>query len=583
MAADYNRLAELINKHSEFQAILGSLRPGRLKEDKLAMLNALRPRIERYLGNDTAAQEAWAGFMKTVGEGYIVPLTPTARQTLAATLLRGAAIRKPGLQLRSDLSPESYQARADFLRTEVRVSPLRGSGTPMVFKPRPIAHGRAVQDRDTLAVDYDILTKRMRAGGKLDNAIQKLLTDPSRSLAPLGSMQTLDVATIGDSRKSAILRDGKRVINSTRVGTKSTKAYAPKRISLALNKFRCVHQQEDGGDEVFWGGSFVRCTNLAQVYAEIEKIMQQPRLPFPITREFPLHFEWGYSSFVRPKERKKLFKTKTGSGWIPFGPESIIFEQELFNGFGPWAGVVYLIEDDDAEYDAVAEVVDTVGDYAKDVGLVASEASVALAAFGVTGPAAVAAAAVTDAAAKVSLGAELAGAVIDIVNFFDNDDMIDSVNFSGSGDYAVRNKQEIQNRAVPVLHDLQESARGAHYQLELTTTYSDVAEFDRTWGCSVVTNWFPEDGGWYNKSGSFAGHKGEIEKTVAYNPPVQILEAHDLEKGGEAGPGHAEVIEGPILENNGTLGRVKVHWGINAFHSFSFKFYLQALRFGEKL
>jgi hypothetical protein len=62
------------------------------------------------------------------------------------------------------------------------------------------------------------------------------------------------------------------------------------------------------------------------------------------------------------------------------------------------------------------------------------------------------------------------------------------------------------------------------------------------------------------------------------------LNAYDLEKGGEAGAGHAEVIEGyPQLENNGTLGRVKVHWGISAFKSFSFKFYLQALRFGEKL
>ncbi len=581
MPADYMHLSSVINQHREFRLTISSLRPGRLSEEKKAMLKALSPRIERYLGSDTVALNAWSEFMNSIAEGYIFPLTPTPRQVIAATLLNGAAIKKPGLQLRSGLQPELYQARADFQRSEVRISPPQGGATPLLYRPRPNMSGVESPQQKTLVGDYNILTKRMRSGGKLDSAIQKLLTDPSRSLAPLGSMRTLDAVTIEIERTNTLLSKAEPRINPIFVEEKrSTTAYAPKSMSLSLNRFRCVRQQEStGSDEIFWAGNFVRCTNLAEVYAEIERLMKQTN-----PSDFKLNFQWAHSTFVRPKERGGLFKIKTGSDWLVFGANSIVFEQQLYNGFGPWAGTVYCIEDDDAEYDAVGEVFDTFGDYAEAVSQGAAIVSGTLAAGGVTGPAAAAAAAISAGAGAAKLGADLAGAVVDIVNFFDDDDMIDSINLSGPGDYAVRSKQEVQTETDSGISDLKESARGAHYQLELATNYSDMAEFQRTWGCSVQTNWFPADGGWYEKSGGPFGDSGEIERTVTYNPPVQILQAGDEEKGGESAPGHAEVMSGyPKLERNGTLGRVKVHWGRSAFGSMKFKFYLQAFRFTKKL
>jgi hypothetical protein len=577
--ANYLHLSRRLSQHREFQAILSSLRRGRLSDDKRRMLNALAPRVERFLGGDSVALEAWADFMGAVREGYVFPLTPTPRQVLAATLLAGAAIKKPQIQLRPDLRPELYQARADLLQVAVNVAPPQRGGATRLFRARPAAASAELARYKTFVGDYETLTRRMSAGGKLDSAIQTLLTDPSKSLAPLGSMRTLDSAAIESARQDTILGKATAGVNPTFVqAQKAGIAYAPNRLALTLNRFRCVRQQEDAGsDEIFWGGSFVRCTNLAQVYAQIEQMMKQGN-----SSAYNLDFHWGFSSFVRPASGD-LFTVNSGGPWLGFGASPVVFEQEFFNGFGPWAGVVFCIEDDDKEYDAVVEVIDTVGDYADQVGHAASTVSVAAAAGGVTGPLAVASGAVSLAANVVSLGADLAGAVVDIVNFFDKDDMIDSVNLTGMGDYAVWNKNETKSGTETQTPDLQESPEGAHYQLELGTTYAGLAEFQRTWGCSVVPTWFPLHGGWFDKAGGPFGNSGEIERTVAYSPPVHYVEAFDEEQK-ESDPGNAHVLEGyPTLEHNGTIGRVKVHWGISAFRSFKFKIFMQAFRFERRL
>ena len=577
--ADFLHLSRLVNQHREFRALLSSLHPGRLSDEKKGMLNALGPRVERYLGRDTIALEAWAEFMGAVKDGYVFPLTPTSRQVLAATLLAGAAIKKPDLRLRPDFLPELYQARADLLQVDVNVPPLQPGGPTKLYKPRKSGSGAEVTRYGRYVRDYEILARRMPGGGKLAAAIQTLLTDPSKSLAPLGSMRTLDSTAIEKARNSTLLVKPTAHVSPTFVEARSKgRAFAPNRMAIALNRFRCLQQQESrGSDEVFWGGTFVRCTNLPEVYAQIEKMMQQDT-PFP----YELNFKWQFESFVRPKG-DKLFTVKSGSPWTGFGQNPVVFQQELLNGFGPWAGVVYCIEDDNAEYEAVSEVIDTVGDYADEVGRSASTVSITAAAGGVTGPLAVAAGAVSTAASVVSLAADLAGAVVDIVNFFDTDDMIDSINLNGPGDYAVWESAEAKNGTDTQTTDLQESPTGAHYQIELATTYSEVAEFTRTWGCEYVPIFFPKDGGWFDRSGGLFGDSGEIERTVTYNPPVHYLQASDIEKK-ESEPGTAYVMKGyPKLEANGSIGRVKVHWGISACRSFKFKILMEAFRFKKQL
>ena len=576
---DFLHLSQQLNQHQEFRAILTTLHPGRLSEEKKTLLQSLSPRVEMFLGKDKVALEAWGEFMGSVKEGYIFPLTPTRRQVITATLLAGAAIKKPELQLRPGLLADVYQARADFLKVDVSVPTSQPSVPGGLFRPRPSLETPELARYRKLVSNYDILTKRMTTGGKLDSAIRTLLTDQSKSLAPLGSMRTLDSSTIENAQKNTIFAKATaRALPTYVEALKPATVYAPKRLALSLNKFRCVRQQEKAGtDEIFWGGSFVRCTNLAEIYAQIEQMLNQQN-----PSSYDLDFHWSFSSFLKPVGGG-LFKTNSNSPWFDFSPNSIVFEQEIFKGFGPWAGVLFCIEDDDAEYKAVSEVIDTVGDYADAVGQTASIVSVAAAAGGVTGPVAVAAGAVSTAASVVSLSADIAGAAVDIVNFFDTDDMIDSVNFSGESDYVALAPALVkQGTEVQPLYDLQESSGAGHYQIELGTTYSGLSEpFERTWGCKVIENRFPADGDWYEKKGGMFGDKGEIEKTVNYGTPVDILEAFDVEKK-ESDPGNAYVMKDyPKLDPSKTVGRVKVHWGVPAFKSFKFQICLQAFLFDK--
>jgi hypothetical protein len=574
-----NNLFRKLNQHNEFKAILFNLRPGRISESKIATLRALTPRVRSYLRGDRVALETWEGFLASIADGIFIPESPTPRQVFAAMLLAGAAIKTSGLQLRPDLHKQLYQARADLLQMDLNLPPLQTGGPVTLFKARPISQSSELKKYEKFVSAYDKLTKNIIGDSKLKSSIKTLLTDQKKSLAYLGLMSTLDSEAIESAKTNTILKKSSARVNPTFVkALRSGNAYAPRKISLALKQFRCINQQETSGtDEIFWAGSFVRCTNLSDIYTQIERLMLQPN-----TNTFDLEFKWGFKSFINPKEGD-LFRVSSGGPWKNFESNSIVFEQDLFNGFGPWAGVIYCIEDDDAEYDAVSEVIDTIGDYADQVGFAASTVSMAAAAGGITGPLAVASGAVSAAASVVSLGADVAGAVVDIVNFFDSDDMIDSINISGDGDYAVWDRTQLSNSPKPNIVNLQESQNGARYDISYDINFIDTVQFNRNWGCTVLTNWFPIDGGWFDKSGGITGDSDEIERTVSYNPPVQIVEGRDVEQN-ESDPGTAYVINGyPKLEANGTIGRIKVHWGISAFRSFKFKFYLQAFRFENRL
>jgi hypothetical protein len=575
---DFNYLSQVIGHNREFQEIMSNLRPGRLTEEKRATLLELGPRIERFLGKDRLAIEAWKEFMSTVKQGFVFRLIPAQRQIVAASLLAGAAIKTQSLQLRPDLHPDLYQARADMLKIDINVPPLSPDQPARVFRARPNTETAEVAKYKRFITCHDVLTRRMSTGGKLDSAIRAFLTDSNKSLAPLGSLRTLDSSAIENAQKNAIL--GKKVARVNPIpctSLKTANAYAPKQMAVSLNRFKCVRQKEKGGtDKIFWGGSFARCTNLPQVYAQIEQIMKQENPP-----AFDLDFHWSMSSFVRPTEGG-LFDVNSNSQWIDFGSSSVIFEQEFYNGFGPWAGVLFCIEDDAAEYDAVGEVIDTVGDYAQVVGQTATIVSVLAAAGGVTGPLAVAAGAVSTAASVVNIAADVAGAVVDIVNFFDDDNMIGSINLSGPGDHAEARQEDIKKGTLPQPYDLQESTSGAHYKIEIGTTYTPLAEFNRTWKCTDTDYFFPEKG-WYEKGGGFTGNKGDITKIITFDPAVNSIEATPVTIQDSSGPGNAYVMKGyPKLESNNTVGIIKVHWGIQAIRSFKFKFNLKALRF-EKL
>ncbi|HHP7236616.1 MAG TPA: hypothetical protein ACFCUC_18445 [Desulfobacterales bacterium] len=579
MPSDFGRLALLISQHREFASILRSLRPGRLTPEKKALLIAYSSRIDRYLARDAGAREAWAEFMSAVESGYIYPLRPTRRQVIAASILAGAAIKRPNLELRPDLASELYQARAEFLSRDIVVEPGPSGGPRRIIKPSGAPRERAAlaSYQKTSFPDHDLLTRRASATGKLSTSIQKLLTDRGRSLSPLGTLRNLDHATIEKARQDLLMRKpSARAAPVSAQAVRTGLAFAPKSMAISLKEFRCVRQQETGTDEIFWAGNFLRCANKREVYEAIERFMKEP------STKLDLDFKWSLSSFLLPSDKSRPYTCKSGSPWLSLENYKV-FEDEFYQGFGPWAGVLYCIEDDDAEYQAVAEVIDSVGEYADQIGQTASTVTVGLAAGGVTGPAALAAGAVTTAASVVSIGADVVGAVVDIVNFFDNDDMIDSIDLSDDGDYSAKNPAEVLQGTVEAPpEDFEESAAGALYQVKMATSYNGIAQFPRSWKCTTDTKWFPLKKKWFKKCGGIPGDSGNMNRHVSFSPPVQAIEARDVEED-ESAPGHAEVVGSPWLTDNGTVGHVKVHWGISAFRCFRFKFYIKGFRFERTL
>ncbi|MEZ4386086.1 MAG: hypothetical protein R3D98_00630 [Candidatus Krumholzibacteriia bacterium] len=575
MPADFSSLAELISKHRVFSSLINSLHPGRLPADRKALVLAMSSRIKAYLAHDKGAVDAWEEFLAAIETGYVFPLRPTRRQVIAATMLAGAAVERPRLALRSGLSPTLYQARADRHGADLSINTGPGQGQTRIFVARiDKASSPALAAYRLPLADYGILGRNLTATGKLAAAIESLLTDDSKSLAPLGALRELDPEAIEKARSELLTAQPRsRAAGVSAPERRVQTAWAPRSMAIRLKDFRCVKQQENAGsDEIFWAGSFVRCMNLQRVYEAIEATLAKKE---PMS--FDLEFDWELSSFMIPANGGKPITCSSGGPWISLG-DTPIYEQQLYRGFGPWAGSIWCIEDDDQEYEAVGEVIDTVGDYAKQVSRTASTVSAALAAGGVTGPAAAAAGAVATAGQVVSVGADVVGAIIDIVNFFDKDDMIDATELSDGGDYAMRNRGDVPvgNVDNPAL-DLEESNHGAHYQLRTTTNYGPAEEFPRTWSCQTTTTWFPLEKTWFTKKGGPLGAKGDMTRTVPFNPPVQFIEASDVEQD-ESAAGHAEVIGKPWLTDNGSVGHVKVHWGISAFRSFRFKFWVKGIR-----
>ncbi|HQZ69661.1 MAG TPA: hypothetical protein PLY87_31465, partial [Planctomycetaceae bacterium] len=309
------------------------------------------------------------------------------------------------------------------------------------------------------------------AQGKLAKAFKELLENKDKPLRVGRDFHSLDLAKLHEVREARFSPQRiARVVrqssgdNNARVRS----AWAPTTTALNLINFECVRQQEDAKDEIFWVGYFYSVDNLKTVYDSLDAAIQNGALA-----EVCLNVEWKVQGF-----RSQLY-----GGIQPGQPIQILNgtlgTAAVYHGFGPWTARLICIEDDDREYEAVGEAIDKVSDCARAIGAFAST----VAAISGPTPMGAASAAVASAASYVQLCCDITGAIVDIVNYFDNNDTIGFADFNGRGDYAEEKpRSSLSPASVTKTATAGNRSRGGCYDITSLETLGNVSEeFQRLW------------------------------------------------------------------------------------------------------
>jgi hypothetical protein len=465
------------------------------------------------------------------------------RNAAAALILAGAAIVRTDVALRDDLDPSIYTARRSFQENPSSASAPGGTGSLVVWS---LAQETAVAPEVTeIAEVYRRLSKNMTQGGALDTAVKTLLEDRARPLrlgdAALDKLQVARVVAARDecfrtdliATHSGLPRPGDGQIYQLQS--------APADLTFSVKGFDCLQQNEDS-DEIFLAGWFYRVSNLDEVYAQIENAIFTGS-----TAEFDLGIVWDvtpWCSSTYPNVTQQNPHRDIGHS---FG------STRVKNGFCPWHFSAICIEDDDKEYDAVSDVLGEIQDAAEAVRVGANAVAM------VSGPTLVGAAAgaVATAAAAVEVAMAIADAVVQIVNFFDDNDTIGAVMCEGRGDYL-----NVSPATVTTEEDSTGNKDIGRYRVAFEERMGNqVAEFNRAWRIetrrtlAVAVHKDPT---------GFWGGAGDESTKLSFSGQVDRLVAHGVDVvRPKAGERHAEWVAAPALQPGGKEVRGTVHWGVS--------------------
>jgi hypothetical protein len=480
----------------------------------------------------------------------------TNRNLLSAMFLAGAAIAHPEWVLRTDLAPSLLEARAAYAASKPSVSPSDLT-QPVLKKLSPKGPSPFIQE---LAEGYRRLVLKAK-GGKLDTAIKTLLQDKTKPLRVGRGFSTLDIEVLNQARSEHFLTARKATAWRNWLGDMHSEprdAYAPTASRLKALEFKCLCTQDAvTDDEIFWTCIYMSVDNLEEIYQIIDKAILNGTIA---TVDLPIKWRMQGSKSI-------LFK-----GLNPSKPPQTLNmdlgQANIYNGFSPWSAVLACVEDDDAEYDAVVEVVDTIGDAAE----VISKGARSVAAMAGPSFLGVAAAAVASAASLIDLGADIVSAVVDIVNYFDNDDTIGFVYANGAGDYILDAPPpaDPQKLATKALRASSRSGEGAYQITTQEVLSGNQGPFKRAWryrawdAMGEATKHDPI--GFWGGEGDdlvelYTG--GEVDRFL----PGSYV-AHEPLSPKDAA--HAEWVEGPTLQANKVKVEGKVHWGVRGENSITY-------------
>jgi hypothetical protein len=557
------KLAESLHKHPVIGGVLKSIKPDSLREQDKTMIKWLDEKVESYLKSDKELLNNWKKYSNWLKDAIKIG-AETDRTVLAAAILAGAAIAREDIFLRGDLDASLQQQRADYQENYGSGDVTPGSsqpGGPAGSYP-PSGNPPSVF-ATKLANDYKNLTANITPNGKLDSAIKELLTDPNKVLRVGWRLYNLNINSLEEALDEHF---GETTIHHAsggpREGTdqKSNWCWAANNISLKAEDFTCMRRQEkSASDEIFWTGFFYSIANLEEVYGNIDTAITN-------NADIELNIQWTVRNWR--SQLKSINEQES-----PVELNENLFQFNIHNGFCPWVANLICIEDDDAEYEAIGDTLDTIGDYAGAVGHCASVVAA------VSGPTVLAAGAgaVASASKFVSIACDTAGAIVDIVNHFDENDVIGNITLYNQDDYAKEKESDVaQGDLESEPYMAEENNSGGCYYINLVKHYEGKNKFHRTWRYEQRTI----EGDWKHHN-PWGWHGGSGEDSVNLKFPVKVNKDifGTVEVPNEGHDRHAEWVKGPTLGSDERTITGKVHWGVRADHSIKYKVHVTGLRF----
>lgn len=543
------------------------------------LIDELDRAVTNYLKAEPALMQEWRDSSDLVGSilkwGF-----PTDSRVIAAAILSGAAISLPGVTLRNDVHPSLQEARKAYQHCLDNGIDPKSPGSRVLELHPNIVTSPLTPDKPSVVNELaDAFSTLMQGPTLLDGfmgrqkssidtfgrAIKDLLEDGNKPLRVGVGLHTLDLNAIDQELGRRFRQGYSSRVDRIPIGDDLQKArlsYAREESTLRLSTSRCIRRQEDSNDELFWVVYHYSLKNLAEVYDQIDAAMQRGSLG-----DISLNFEWQVKAWQSP-----LFGGINENA-APLQLNAEIGKAAIHKGFGPWTASLVCIENDDHEYDAISETANTIGDYAKAISL----ASSTVAAVSGPSPMAVGAAALASVANYVALCCDVTEAVVDIVNFFDEDDVIGFTSFTGRGDYAqdrpvvMRPPQTFEVQAFPA-RQVGNRSRGGCYEICASEILKGTAQFERTWRFRQ----FPAEGRKYHKEPDWwvAGCSGEVQVDIALPEPANMLAPGLPNITTDPPPGsknaHAEWVKGPQLMGDHVHVTGEVHYGTKGHHDIDF-------------
>ena len=550
-----SQLSNTLNSHRRISGLLMSFDPNNMSNKDKPTLEALNAAAKSYLkGKDDLLHE-WDNAYTTFGD-MIKWGSMSDRNLIAALILAGAAIDRPDVHLRGDLAPSIVEARQKYQSAIVHTPPPAWTAIRSALT-MPAPKGEFVSN---LAKNYRNLKAKMAPDGHLDKAIQILLQNDNKPLRVGKDYKALDIDKLHQERdlrfKEKPLGKSTIIPDISGVGQKSRQMRAPVSLELKAINFDCIKRQEDYTDDIFWVTQFFKMKNLEEVYNQIDEAIRNERW-----NALELNIEWERQNWVSHLHNK----IDENSDNVSLNNQ--IGLTKIHHGFCPWICNITCVEEDESEYEAISEVIDTIDEIADTIGYGASTVA------SLAGPTTVGAAAgaVASAAKIVSFACDAAGAIVDIVNFFDENDTIGFADQQGLYDYAGVPAQTTDPFSLKV-----GKIRGANYLIRTQYTLKGNEQFNRMWRYEQNTVYGP----WQHRDPfGFHGGSGDDPTTLSFSVPVHSLLAYGVQCNYEAGVRHAEWSAQPTLQNDKQKCKGNVHWGVSWENSIDYKAWVSAIRF----
>ena len=572
MKTDFAHLLKILQKDRDFMTFVGSRKQIKLSLDQKNKIIKILSRIESKIPrSDSLAIDTISIIKDSIAHGIFDNFFPSQAQYISAVFLAGAAITRKDLSmLRPDLSLNLINARNTYLNIPGTTIPTGSGESSDTTLPTGAIIDPSIQN---IINQYNSLVKKVNPNGKLANAIKSLLTDVSRPLLLSFELSSLDLDKI-IARNNTLFKTETTKIDSIHIENKTNLSYAPNIADLKLKKLYCLKSQEEP-DQMFIAGSSVALTNCDDIYKLVDNYFNNPD---PTQQTLELQCEWTYTDFVLPSNN--LYSMNTND--TPKVIDVTVFNQQIYHGFGPFMVAINIIEDDNAEYEAVQEVVSEIGEFAKVVQKTSQTISIGLAAGAITGPAAVATSALSFAAGCVALAADIVNAVIGIVNYFDENDLVGTIYINGDGDYSCATQKDFEETYKSEMVDSKSvSGNDMEYKLEWALCYSGMDTYQRNWEFIVDRNTTAQ----YHRSGGPFGSGHDKSESCRYGVIEQGM--HILTGLISKNPTDANVyfIDGPRFDYVGgnQYKYAAVHWGCDLWKNIDFSITLEAIKFKKTL